>query len=91
MERVKFDLGEKRHVRIEIISKDGGEFQIMNARFELINADTKQIATSGECLVSDHIIDAFLSPEISGSYELRYVYQIADETWIDPVRVVVSE
>lgn len=89
MHKVKFDVGEERHVRIEIKSDAGGEFKIRTAKFELW-AEDETLEIEGECVIDDHVIDAYIKPLNEGMYELKYIYLIADETWIEPVRVVVS-
>ena len=89
MLKTKFDIGEERHVQIEITSEAGGEFKIWMAKFELWTAD-EALEMEGECIVDEHVIDAYIRPLTAGMYILKYIYLIGDETWIEPVRVVVS-
>ena len=90
-QKVKFDIGEQRHVRIDVqvVSGDKLPFLIRAARYELIDPDGN-LEESGECAIEDHEIDAYIFPVKTGSYTLKYIYEVADEIWIDPVKVVVS-
>lgn len=88
--RIEFDWGEKRHVQVRVQAECGTdeEFVIRNARYELLTGD--EIEDSGECLVTNHRIDACIQPQRKGSYDLRFIYEIADETWIDVVKIKVG-
>lgn len=91
MQKIKFDLGEKRHVRIEITpeSGEGLPFRIRNARWELYDPKAS-LEDSGECTIEVHELDAFITPKKAGAYTLSYVYEVADETWIEKIKVEVS-
>lgn len=43
-----------------------------------------------DCIITDHMIDAFVNPQKIGTYKLKYIYEIADETWVDNVRLKVN-
>lgn len=88
---IKFDVGEKRHVRtnVKIVTGEDLPFLIRTARWELWD-DDGILEDEGECHIDEHELDAYISPQKDGSYTLKYIYEVADEIWIDPVRVVVS-
>jgi hypothetical protein len=88
MQRISFDLGESRHVKLLIKSADSKPFVIRNASWELTLKD--QIESQGECLIEEHIVDAFITPTKKGVlYRLRVNYQVADETLIEAIEVAV--
>ena len=91
MQKVSFDFGEKRHVRttVKIISGEDLLFLIRTAKWELID-ESEIIEDSGECIIDEHELDAYISPQKIGSYTLRFIYEVADEIWVDKIRVVVS-
>lgn len=91
MQRVKFDFGEKRHVRTNVMLESGEEypFKIRNAKWELTDADGI-IEDSGECVVDEHELDAYINPLKAETYTLKYTYEVADEIWVDKIKVVVS-
>ena len=85
-----WDLGEKRHVRAVIKPKCETEldFIIRNARYEL--KQNGEVVDSGECTVSEHELDAYVFPENRGTYELSLIYEIADEIWVDVIKIKVG-
>lgn len=87
---IAFDLGEKKHVTIEVVSRKGEEFAILNASYELIYTSDATTEASGSCTVVDHTIDSLISPSKTGVYLLRYTYHIADEILIENMEVRVT-
>ena len=85
------DLGEKIHIRAEVktVGDEDIPFTIRNARYELLDPEGT-IEDTGYCTITEHIIDALVEPLAKGKYELRLIYEIADETWIEPIRLRVS-
>ncbi len=88
MQRIRFDRGEYRHVRILIKSATGEAFVIRNASWELSLKDVNE--SVGACTIDEHIIDAYISPAQKGIYKLKMTYEIADETLIEVIEVVVD-
>ena len=79
MQKVSFDFGEKRHVRttVKIISGEDLPFLIRTAKWELID-ESEIIEDSGECIIDEHELDAYISPQKIESYTLRFIYEVAD-------------
>lgn len=88
MQRIRFQIGEERHVRILIHATDGAPFTIRNAGWELKQYGTAE--DSGECGIKDQILDAFIAPKKRTAYQLVFTYQIADETLVECIEVVVE-
>lgn len=98
----RIDLGEKIHLRSEVIASCGKDvpFLIRNARFELhflnssrygLCGDTESyLEDSGDCIIKDHELDAVIQPKRKGIYEFKYIYEVADEIWVDVIKLVVS-
>ena len=87
---IAFDLGEKKHVTIEVVSRKNEEFAILEAGYELIHTSDGTVEDSGSCTVVDHTIDSLISPNKTGVYLLRYTYHIADEILIENMEVRVT-
>lgn len=89
MQRIIFDYGERRHVQIEIHSNGDAPFEIKTARYELLCGREKK--AEGECLINGHVIDAFITaPDYRTSYNLRFIYEINDETLVEQIELVVE-
>ena len=87
---IAFDLGEKKHVTIEVVLRKNEEFAILEAGYELIYTSDATVEDSGSCTVVDHTIDSLISPNKTGVYLLRYTYHIADEILIENMEVRVT-
>lgn len=83
------DLGERIYIRSIVKPQCDKEvpFKIRNARFELIARSG--IEAEGDCSIQEHEISAFIAPMQKGTYTLRYIYEIADETWVDVMKIQV--
>lgn len=88
--RVKFDLGENRHVKLIIHSLKNENFEIDNASYTLTKVGNTEEESSGPCMIYDHEIDSVISPNEKGVYHLKITYKILDETLIDIVEVMVT-
>lgn len=87
---IAWDLGEERHVRASVKSRCGSdvEFVVRNARWELVKSNS--IESQGECSVNHRVLDAIIAPQEAGTYTLRLIYEVADETWVDNIKVRVN-
>lgn len=85
------DQGEKIHIRSIVKPKCEQDlpFTIRAARYELIDPDGS-MEDSGDCRIDEHEIDAIIAPRMIGTYRLKYIYEIADETWGDNVKLRVG-
>lgn len=86
MQRIQFYAGEERHVRLRIHAEQG-EFTIRDARWKL--QCSGQLESSGECIIEEHIIDAFIAPGKKTDYELEFSFRVADETRKEKIEVAV--
>lgn len=87
MQKVRFFLGEEKHIRLMVHSTRNDPFSIRNATWELSWAG--RVEASGTCEVDDHILDAIICPKKATVYQLAITYRIADETLIEKIEVVV--
>lgn len=85
------DQGEKIHIKSVVKPKCEHyvPFSIKSARYELLDM-SGNIDAKGECTITDHEIDALIEFRKSGTYCLRFTYEIADETWVDNIRLKVG-
>lgn len=88
MQPLKFILGEKRRVRLEVSSMDIKEFYIRRAVYTLDHNDETE--DNGDCIINEHVISALISPKERGVYCLEFEYDIGDEIFKEcvPIRVV---
>lgn len=88
MQKIKFDVGEQRHVRLLIHAAGDAPFRIRSASWELRYVG--EIIAEGECEIEEHVIDIFINaPEQKTSYTLIVTYQINDETLVEQLELVV--
>lgn len=87
---VKFELGERKHVRLIVSSCKGDDFEITLASYELRRQYTDEVEDSGTCVIAEHALDMMIAPQTAGKYWLHVTYHIADETLIDVVEVIVD-
>ena len=83
------DLGEKIRFKSKVKPVCGVDipFSIISADYELIFVDVED---SGVCNINDHTLDALIEPQKMGIYCLRFMYKIADETWVDNYKIKVK-
>jgi len=55
-----------------------------------VDAETETVEDSGVCNINDHTLDALIEPQKMGIYCLRFMYKIADETWVDNYKIKVK-
>lgn len=87
---IQMDQGENIHVKsiVKPTCESDIAFTIRDARYEFYDSDGN-LEDSGLCQINEHELDVMISPEMVGTYRLRYIYGVADETWIDDVKVKV--
>lgn len=85
------DAGEKIHIRSEVKPKCEEElpFSIHSARWELWNPDSV-LEQTGECSINGHELDALVQPQKTGTYKFKYIYEVADEIWVDVLKLRVN-
>lgn len=90
------DIGEEIHIRGRVRPKCGQDipFQIRSAKWGLYRekdyGECAMLEAEGECAVQGHILDALVKPKETGRYRFKFIYKIADETWIDVIRLRVN-
>lgn len=84
-----FNLGERRHVLIDISNKKTNDFEIQQATYDLIYDDTEEIEESGVCSICEHRLDTVIEPKKQGEYLLKITYKVFDETLIEPIGIAV--
>lgn len=87
---VGFDLGETRHIRIQIHSCKNEPFEILSASYSLTEKGKTDPEDNGASVIQDHVIDQVIAPKKHGLYNLKITYHIADETLVENVEVRVN-
>ena len=94
MDRVNFELGEKKYVCISVRSTNHKPFDVTTAKYVLRNGDQEE--KSGTCEITrkndtETVLSALIQPMIKGAtYTLEYTYEIPPEILKHEVRVCVS-
>lgn len=88
--KIYMELGESRHVRLQIHSIRNDDFEISSAAYELLPVGAEQPEDEGNPLILEHMIDMVITPQAAGVYQLRVTYTIADEILIDMIEVRVQ-
>ena len=85
------DYGEKIHIRaiVKLVCDEEIPFRIRNARYELVDPNG-EVEDEGECSIQYHTLDALICPQSKGKYELKFIYNVGDETWVEPVKLRVN-
>lgn len=78
MNKVKFILGEDKHVKLLIRSPNDEPFTILSASYKLIRYG--EIETDGECEIDGHYLDVKISPQSKACYVLEITYVVGDST-----------
>ena len=93
---IYMDLGEKIHM-LSLVRPVCGKvipFEIQAARWELYREDWESgdlvLEAEGECTINGHTLDALIQPEMAARYRFKYIYEVADEIWVDVVRIRVN-
>ena len=88
MQKIMFDVGERRHVQLRIPAAQDAPFRIKSASWELVRGNTLEV--SGQCEIDEHIIDAYIeAPPSKTTYILRVTYEINDETLVEQLELAV--
>lgn len=96
VEDIYMDLGEKIHMisLVRPVCEKEIPFEIKAARWELYREDWEKgevvLEAEGECMVSGHTLDALIQPEMAAKYRFKYIYEVADEIWVDVIRLRVN-
>lgn len=94
MDKVTFELGEKKYVCISVRSTNRKAFDVTSAKYILRNGDQKE--ASGSCEIDkrndqETVLSALIQPMIKGAtYTLEYDYEIPPEILIHEVKVTVA-
>lgn len=85
------DIGEEIHIQVivKLVCEKEIPFTIRSARFELFNK-SGSLEASGDCTITYHTLDALINPQTVGTYTLKFIYNVGDETWVEPVKLRVS-
>lgn len=95
---IYIDLGEDVHIRSKVhpvCEDETATFIIESAKYELyhvdsMSGDVELEANDDLSIEDDHILDALINPQKTGTYRLKYIYTIADETWVDVMKLRVN-
>lgn len=75
MNKIRFILGEDKHVKLLVRSPNDEPFTILTASYEL--ARYTDIVVQGECDINEHYLDCKIAPEEKGTHILEVTYTVA--------------
>lgn len=93
---IYFDVGEKVHIcsKVRPVCGEDIPFAIKSAKYELYrrddDTDEMVLEADGDVTIEGHVLDVLIQPKQTGRYRLKYIYVIADETWVDVVQLRVN-
>ena len=76
MKKIRFMLGEDKHVKLLVRSPNDEPFTILTASYEL--ARYTDIVVQGECDINEHYLDCKIAPKEKGTHILEVTYTVAD-------------
>jgi hypothetical protein len=76
---MQFIKGEKKEVKIQILSRKNDPFTIRNASYELMKWNVKEPENAGQAHILGNEIFAVVQPLTAGVYNLIFTYEIAQE------------
>ena len=76
MNKIRFILGEDKHVKLLVRSPNDEPFTILTASYTL--ARYTDIIVQGDCDINDHCLDCKIAPEEKGTHILEVTYTVAD-------------
>ena len=94
LEKVGFELGEKKYVCISVRSTNGKPFDVTSAKYVLRNGEQEE--NLGTCEImqksdTETLLSALIQPMIKGgSYTLEFTYEMPPEILKHEVRIYVS-
>ena len=88
---LNFDAGEEVHILFTVkpVCDSGEPFVIREASWQLLDRKG-DVLQEGDCAIQNHSLDAFVKLDTTGTCYLRVSYKVADETWVDKVRLEVG-
>jgi len=87
---VYFILGERKEVKIKIISTNNDPFTIRNPSYKLVTREN-DLEEEGSCKLEDKEISVLLQPQKKGFYTLEFTYEIAEEILKASVSISVGD
>ncbi|MCM3789411.1 hypothetical protein M3221_13475 [Domibacillus indicus] len=87
---MKFILGERKEVKVNIISTSTAPFVIRNPVFTLYRNSNEEAVQTGECSINDKELTAVIQPPAKGLYTLMFTYEVANEILKAPVPINVE-
>lgn len=87
---IAYELGEKKHIYVDIFSQKNESFDITKAEYELIKRPERTMEVAGECVMSGHTLDMLIAPQAAGDYLLKITYYIADEILVENIAIRVT-
>lgn len=76
--KIRFILGEDKHVKLLVRSPNDEPFTILTASYELTRYT--EIVAHGECDINAHCMDCKIAPKEKGMHILEVTYAVADST-----------
>ena len=71
MNKIRFILGEDKHLKLLVRSPNDEPFTILTASYEL--ARYTDIVVQGECDINDHYLDCKIAPKEKGTHVLLII------------------
>jgi len=92
---IKFSKGEKKNIWIEVYERNGLDFTISSATFEVLDKDGNTVQASASATVEGHkiygLVDTTAAGFVAGEgYSAKFTFVIGSETYIEEVSFLVT-
>lgn len=74
--KIRFILGEDKHVKLLVRSPNDEPFTILTASYKLVRYT--EIVVQGDCDINGHYLDCKIAPKEKGAHILEVTYTVAD-------------
>lgn len=95
-EGIRFNGGERRHVRARVVSADDSDISVSGAKWKLLS-DSGSVEDSGDISVDkisgiEYVLSALIAPKNANAYyQLLFDFSVGDERYLRKIDIQVGD
>ncbi len=95
-EGIRFNGGERRHVRARVVSADDSDISMSGAKWKLLS-DSGSVEDSGDISVDkvsgiEYVLSALIAPKNANAYyQLLFDFSVGDERYLRKIDIQVGD
>lgn len=95
-EGIRFNGGERRHVRARVVSADDSDISVFGAKWKLLS-DSGSVEDSGDISVDkisgiEYVLSALIAPKNANAYyQLLFDFSVGDERYLRKIDIQVGD